>query len=280
MIQLENVDLSKYTSIKIGGVAKRMIIPENIDEVIAIANKECMRYMLGGGSNLLINGREFELVVNLREFDKTIEELDNGRFRVGASVRLQELIRRINNSGYGGIEYLYSVPGLVGGAVVMNAGRGRQYNRCISDYILKITVLKDGKILDLCKEECGFSYRNSIFKENTDYVILSVDFLFPKQSKEESERLVRERILLCKNVQDNSAPNFGSVYMEYDNKIMKLVKLIGMKSRGVSFSKKTANWILNKNHGTYENVISVMKKVELLHKVLGKKCKTEVIRWE
>lgn len=280
MILLENVELSKYTTIRIGGIAKKMLIPENVDELTELLQKQSIRYMIGGGSNLLINNREFEEVVNLREFNKKIKRLENGRFQVGASVRLQELIKTINSYGYGGIEYLYSVPGLVGGAVVMNAGRGKQYNKCISDYIVKITVLRDGKIVELVKEECEFSYRNSIFKNNSKYIILSVEFLFSEQLSEEGERLIKERITLCKNVQDNSAPNFGSVFMESNNRIMKFVKLLGIRSNDISFSKKTANWILNRNNGTYEDVIKVMKRVELLHRLFGKKCKTEVIKWE
>ena len=146
MIILENEKLSKYTTIKIGGIAKKMYVPETEEELIEAAAKTDQRYVIGGGSNLLIAEHEFESVLNVREFDKTIEHQLEGRYYVGASVRLQKLINTINKDGYGGLEYLYSVPGLVGGAIVMNAGNGKEWNNCISDHIVRVKVLHNGKI--------------------------------------------------------------------------------------------------------------------------------------
>ena len=216
----------------------------------------------------------------MKELDKSISSWGDGTFRAGASVRLQKLIIAINEAGYGGIEYLFSVPGTVGGAVVMNAGRGRQFNKCISDYITKVTVLKEGEIKEFNRKECCFSYRNSIFKNDTNYIILSVDFLFPAQMWEESYRLRKERIEWCKTVQDNSAPNFGTAFMEADEKIMKLARHIGIGGKRVHFSRKTTNWILNSGNGTYKDAVKAMQKVEWIHYLLRKQCKAEVVKWK
>jgi UDP-N-acetylmuramate dehydrogenase len=102
-------------------------------------------------------------VVDLRSFDSSIEKLKNGQFKVGASTRLQKLINTINEHGYGGIEYLYSVPGLVGGAVVMNASRGREYQKFISDYIVSVVVIHNNELITISKDNCHFGYRDSIF---------------------------------------------------------------------------------------------------------------------
>ncbi|WP_298048348.1 hypothetical protein, partial [uncultured Bacteroides sp.] len=51
----------------------------------------------------------------LKEFNTFILHESNGLYQVGAGVRLQALIKQINEDGYGGIEYLWSVPGLTGG---------------------------------------------------------------------------------------------------------------------------------------------------------------------
>lgn len=277
---LNNVDLKMYTTVKIGGTAQKMFVPDTVEELENVVKNEKTIYFIGGGSNLLINDREFDSVINLRNFNKVIEDRGEGKFHVGASVHLQELITVINEAGYGGIEYLISVPGLVGGAIVMNAGRGRQYNQAISDYVTRVTVLKEGKIAEISKAECNFAYRNSKFKNNEDYIIIAADFLFPKQSKEESCKLRKERIEFCKKNQDNSAPNFGTVFMDADRRIMKLTKRLRVGKGAVKFSGKTANWILNMGDGSYKEAISAIKKVERLHYLFGKKCKTEVIKWE
>jgi UDP-N-acetylenolpyruvoylglucosamine reductase len=129
------------------------------------------------------------------------------------------------------------------------------------------------------KKDCEFSYRNSIFK-NSNLIVVSAIFNFPKMSKEESNKAKEDRIELCKKVQDNSAPNFGTTFMEYNLKIMKLAKIMGIGNSAVHFSKKTSNWLLNCNNGNYKDATSAIKKIEKWHKIFGKKCKLEVIVWE
>lgn len=278
MIIKEHVKLSEITTIKMGGIAEKMYIPQNEDELIDVINHLSPKYFIGGGSNLLINDTILDVVVNLREFNKNIESLGNGEYILGASLRLQNVIKSINEDGYGGIEYLYSVPGLIGGAVVMNAGRGKRFNKCISDYIISIKVFHNGKIEWIPKDECDFSHRYSIFKQS-DYLVLAARMKFEKKEKQETERLRLERIEHCKQFQDNSKPNFGSVFSESNSFIMKLFqfKIIGKKD-GIMFSSKTPNWILNCG-GSFDDALLLINRVERIHKLFGKKCKREVIIW-
>lgn len=274
---LQNEPLAKYTTLKLGGTADALYIPETEDELIALVKEKKPRYFLGGGSNLLIPDRALDAVVYLKSFNTEIENRGDGVFEVGASVRLQKLINTINDAGFGGIEYLISVPGLVGGAVVMNAGLGHSRSDFISNYLESVRVLKDGEVLTFKKDECGFGYRTSAFK-NTDCIALSASFRFPQMSREESERRKQERLAVAKAKQDLSKPNCGSVFRECSPKIIKIVQKIGLGGK-VRFSKKTRNWILNCG-GTSADAIKTIKKVERLHKLLGKKCSREVIVWE
>ena len=276
---LVDEDLSKYTTIRIGGKTNNMLIPETTEELIEVVNDNSPKYYIGGGSNLLINNRVFELVVNLRSFNTSIQYLGDGKVLVGASVRLQKLINKINELGLGGIEYLYSVPGLVGGAVVMNAGRGRQFNKSISDYIEYVDAICDGGVNRFSKSECGFSYRNSFFK-NSDMIITSVLFCFPSMDVDESAKAKAERIALCKEKQDNSYPNFGSVFCYSNSAIMKIARTLKIGTTNVHFSNKTLNWIVNENNGSFDETLTAIKKVELLHIISLQKSKREVIVWE
>lgn len=280
---LHNESLKEYTTIRIGGIAKNFYIPESRNELISLLKilKDKKYYILGGGSNLLINDKKvFENVISVKSFDKSIKSLGYGIYYVGASVRIQKLIDTINSHGYGGIEYLYSVPGLVGGTIAMNAGRGKKYKSSISDYIIDVHAYIDGDIKILNKEECCFDYRNSIFK-NKNYVILGSTFKFEQIDIEESTKRRFERLKLVKNKQDRSKYNFGTVFMQGDPRIMLLMKRIhpGYKN-GVAFSRKTSNWLINYGEGTYEQAIKLIRRVQLLHKILGKKAIPEVIIWE
>lgn len=279
MIEFKDEDLSKHTTVKIGGTAERFLIPESTEELIDIVNTEHPKYYISGGSNLLINNRIFDLVVSLKAFDSSVCTQSNGVYKVGASTRLQTLIKLINDDGFGGIEYLYNVPGLVGGAVAMNAGTGRKQGKSISDYIISLEVIKDGKLVTMMSEECCFSYRDSFFKNHTECIITSILFHFPYMSKEDSSRAKEEKMQYYKNKQDPSYPNFGSVFRESNYRIMVIVKKFKIGNR-VHFSGKTVNWILNENHGTYHDAINAIRRVERLHRFLGKKTMREVITWE
>ena len=277
---LQDVELKDYTTFKMGGKCRSLYIPESQDELINLASQQKRPLLLiGGGSNLLINDTKvFDDVVLLREFNDTIQHLGNGEFVVGASVRLQKLIRTINGEGYGGIEYLYSVPALLGGAVYMNAGTGKATNKCISDFLVNVDVLHNGEVKTLLKEECDFSYRHSIFK-NGEYLILSARFCFPYGKREDFEALIRERLEHCKVHQDASKPNFGTVFSNADNRIMRLMAKLDKKSSGVHFSQKTRNWLVNER-GTFKQALSRLRRVRLLHKLIAKPCSLEVIIWK
>ena len=279
MIVQENVELSKYTTIKIGGIAEKMYIPENEEEIVRLFNEKKPIHYLGGGSNLLIDNGRYDIVVNLKKFNTSLAYEGNGEYIIGASVRLQDLIRIINKDGYGGIEYLYSVPGLVGGAIVMNAGRGKNYNKCISDFIVSVKVLYNNHIFWMNKDECLFRYRSSIFKQS-GYLVLEAKMKFDVVSLEESNRLRKERLDLCKRVQDNSRPNFGSVFSTSNSLVMSLMQnpFFGKKG-GIMFSTKTKNWLLNSD-GTFDDAIFLLNKVEKIHRYIKKPCEREVIVWE
>lgn len=280
----ENEPLSKYTTFKMGGIAKKMYFPENVSELVSLAAEDnnILNYAIGGGSNLLINDKRiFDKVLCLRYFNKELKSLGNGRYYVGASVRLQKVIKKINEDGYGGIEYLFSVPGLVGGAVYMNAGRGRKHNKCISDYIQSVDVLIDGNIKTVQKKDCGFAYRSSAFQSMASCIITGALFEFPDMPAEETAAKIQERIDLCRHVQDMSAPNYGTVFSDSNRYIMAFVQRIhlGYKN-GCSFSAKTKNWMLHGKEGTFEQAANLLNKVKIWHKIFHLKCKTEVRIWK
>lgn len=277
MKYLYNEDLSKYTTIHIGGKAQEVIIPETVEELCDIIRERSPEYFIGGGSNLLIADRQFDLIIDLRRFDNSLTFLGDGKFIVGASLRLQSLINQINEKGYGGIEYLYSVPGLVGGAVAMNAGRGRKYNKSISDYIISVDVIRNGKLITLAREECKFEYRKSAFKGKNE-IITSCLFEFPGMNPKESSKRKKERLAWCKETQDSARPNFGSVFCEYNPRIMRLARKYKI-GRQVHFSDKTLNWIVNEG-GNYKEAVNAIKSVELIHRLSFQKCRKEIIIWK
>lgn len=278
---LMNEPIKNYTTFKIGGIAKRFIIPESIPELIDAINAYGCEYCIGGGSNLLISDREYDSVILLRSFNDSITNIGEGMFAVGASARLQTLILRINSEGYGGIEYLFSVPGLIGGAVVMNAGGGIEQGCAISDYIVSVKYLDNGQVKVLSREECDFKHRNSIFRKNTDWIILEVTFQFKRCHRDELKNKRIERIEYCKKYQDASKPNFGSVFSESNPYVMEFIRRISKKTnKSVHYSSKSANWLINEGDGSFDEAMRCITYVKKIHKLFKLKCKEEVIIWK
>ena len=279
---IENEDLSKYTTVRIGGTAKKMLVPHSIEQLCDIMKSNKDALYIGGGSNLLIANREFNVVVNLKKFNTDILRLGGGRYRVGASARLQKFINEINQDGYGGIEFRYSVPGLVGGAVAMNAGRDELSHDYIGNYVVKVSYIQEGVLHSIDSSECLFEFRNSFFKRNPNCIIVSVDFLFEPMDQEESDKRKKDRIQLCKETQESEHPNFGSVFKYSSYRIMQIVRFLGIgKKNGVHYSRKTLNWLINS--GDSQNYVSAKRLIQLVmfvHRIFGKKCELEVILWE
>lgn len=71
---LNNEPLSKYTTVRLGGVAEKMYIPETTEKLVELLRKEPIQYVIGGGSNLLIADRTFDKVLNLRKVEVMISE--------------------------------------------------------------------------------------------------------------------------------------------------------------------------------------------------------------
>lgn len=84
--------------------------------------------MLSAGSNIVFGARIERPIVYLMSFNTNMSFGEDGTLECGASVRIQSLLEKMKEFSLGGIEYLASVPSSVGGAVYMNAGRGRKRN--------------------------------------------------------------------------------------------------------------------------------------------------------
>ena len=276
----ENVRLAERTTFGMGGLCRQLLIPETEEELLQAVRANPEARLLAGGSNVIIsNEKEFPCVISLQHFNRALTALGDGRFLAGASLRNQPLIKKVNEAGYGGIEYLWTVPGTVGGAIFMNAGTGRDAGKSIGQHVERVRWFDGTEIRELSAAECGFAYRTSVFQEKRG-VILSAVLRFPEQSREDSERLIRERKERVERLQDHSAKTCGTFCRASDPRVMKLLKIWPGPRHGVYFSRKTHNWLLNDGSGKFAQVRGCIARVRRLHRLLGKTVSLEVELWE
>ena len=207
---------------------------------------------------------------------------------------LSKLINRVSNEGLSGLEWASGIPGTVGGAVCGNAGA---FGSSLSDYIRSVKVfdLKDFSVYDLDRNDCDFSYRNSVFS-NSNLIILGVNFIFKKRNtdsiKKEIQKILEKRSYLStlgkhsagcffKNVSwkrkdiDKEAllKNFPELKRFADKEKISIGFLIdnlslkGKKIGGAFVSDKHANFILNSGNAKAEEVLMLSSFVK--HKIFS-----------
>lgn len=180
MNRKEHVRLAPYTTFRVGGPARYFVEVKTIDDLI-LATHEAKKkhkdiFILGGGSNTLVSDEGFDgYVIRMNICGVDVNKLDDGNHEViaGAGENWDALVEFTINKGLWGIENLSYIPGSVGGAVAGNIGA---YGAEFADVIHWVEVFdpEKGVTKKLMKNDCGFGYRESIFKnEEGEHLIVT-----------------------------------------------------------------------------------------------------------
>ena len=271
-----NIDLRKYSTMHLQGEGEIMYFPESVDELANLINGlEGDYQLLSAGSNSIFAEHVVKPIINLMNVNSVIS-LTDGVFTCGCSVRIQQFIQFAKAKGYGGIEFLYSLPASVGGIVYMNAGRGGEKRQSISDYLTEVTYLDcDTNVIRTeGVDKSRFGHHVSPY-QNMNCIILSCKVQLKEQSPEVTDSLIKERLDHCKKIQDTSKPNCGSVFSKGNKFIFKLFQILGTRSGSAMFSKKTSDWIINAGDATATDIKRLVNKMIRVHKLIGADYKVE-----
>lgn len=187
-MNIENVLLKDYSSLRIGGQGRMVIIRtmEAIVEAYMYARKENIPvHVLGGGTNTYF-GEKAEDVLFIKMENKGIslrEEGDTIFLTVYAGESWDDVVEFSTTKGWWGIENLSYIPGTIGAAPVQNIGA---YGKELKDVFVSLSALdtKTLNIVEINKEACAFGYRDSLFKkEYGRYVIISITLALSKITK-------------------------------------------------------------------------------------------------
>ncbi len=165
--------LADYTTLRLGGPAGRLIEARTDEELIAAAADDDA-LLLAGGSNVVIADAGFPGTV-VRILTRGIAR-DGNVLHVAAGEVWDDLVRFAIAHGLAGIECLSGIPGSVGATPIQNVGA---YGQEVSETIISVRAYdrRGGRTVDLKPEQCGFGYRDSMFKRSPgSYVVLRVSF--------------------------------------------------------------------------------------------------------
>ncbi|MEQ8969626.1 MAG: FAD-binding protein [Coleofasciculus sp. C1-SOL-03] len=234
----------------------------------------CNIYILGNGSNTLFVHKKIKSLILKNKLPKTINVLSENRLEVYSSVLVIDVLKYCQKNSLNSFYYLASVPATIGGALAMNAGRGRRHGLTIYDFVESVVVFdfENSCLKTLNKKEIVKGYRETIFTGSQSCLILSATFGFNPITLESNP--IAERCKWSKKAQDYSAPNCGSVFKVADSRILKRLKGLWIGQSG--FSAKTTNWILNKSTNS-NSILILIAIAKLLHILLRKKAELEII---
>ena len=175
--------LAKYTSLHIGGPAKKLVHVATEEELVSAvkaadaAGEEVL--IIGGGSNVLVGDEGFNgtvIRVETKGNSYHVDACSGGMITVAAGEDWDGFVEWILNKGFVGLETMSGIPGTVGGAPIQNIGA---YGHEVSEVIARVRTWdrKTGEYKTFSNSECEFSYRSSVFKKNPGrYVIIDVTF--------------------------------------------------------------------------------------------------------
>ena len=192
----KNFKLSNVTWFCVGGPADILFKPADIDDLayfLQEKNSEIPYMVLGVGSNLLVrDGGIRGVVIRLgKGFTDIVNKGDI--LEVGAGALDVNVSQYCLENGLEGLEFLSGIPGVIGGALMMNAG---SYGQEIADHLIRLEALDEkGNLIIIPKEACGFKYRSSSL---SDQLIFTKAYLRvtpgdPLEIKEKIQNIQKQR---------------------------------------------------------------------------------------
>jgi UDP-N-acetylmuramate dehydrogenase len=273
---LENEPLARYTTWRLGGPARYLVLPADVDDVVKaleLARDRDMPWVaLGLGSNLLVKDGGFPGVVIRLGKGLDRFEMKGATAIVGAGMPTPILARRTAEAGFAGVERFIGIPGTVGGGIYMNAGcHGAEF----AEVVTEVTVMDaKGKVKQLSRKQISFKYRSS----NLDGVVLEAKLGLaeepPAKLKELQGKLFRWR----KAGTPFDLPCCGSTFTnpggaKTAGMLIDECSLKGFTIGGAQVSTLHANYFINKGNATASDML---KLIEHVRKTVAKKTGVEL----
>lgn len=272
----QEVDLSKISRWKVGGLADLIIEPASISEltsVIELFNELSIKTLtIGNTTNLLFSDKGLRIpCIKIGTAFGAIK-IKNQIIHGEPGIWIPKLARKAMENGLSGLEHVSGIPGTLGGLTYMNGGSLRN---SLSTSIVEVqSIDMKGKLFRRSNEDCLFEYRKSIFHK-LDEIIVSVSLALEKVEKETIKASMREILANRRKKFPKNKANCGSVfksdpylYKEYGppGRVIEDLGLKGRKIGGAKISFDHANFIVNEGNASARDIISLVFLINKLTK--------------
>jgi len=277
-------DLKKKNWFNIGGKTKVFYKADNLKELVKFLKKLNDKeriFILGAGSNMLINDNIFDgVVIKLSKDFNNISLLGDDIIIAGSAVLDKNLSDFAMSHSLGGFEFLSCIPGSIGGGIKMNAGC---FGKEFKDILLSIqTIDKVGNVSTIKSDEIKFEYRKNNLSDNL--IFLSASF---KGIKKNSTLIENEINKLKEKKKKNqptkiktSGSTFKNPFIKSKKKVWELIKenvKLDQSFGDAYISQKHCNFFVNKGNASFDDMNRLINYVSReVYKKTGIKLEKEI----
>ena len=276
---LEQEPLARYTTWRLGGPARYLVLPADTEDVVKaleLAQERGLPWVvLGLGSNVLVKDGGFPgVVIRIGPPGKGLDrfEMKGATAIVGGGMPTPLLARRTADAGFAGVERFIGIPGTVGGGIYMNAGcHGAEF----AEVVTEVTVLDPkGKVKQLSRKQISFKYRAS----NIDGIVIEAKLGLGEESPAKLKELQGKLLRWRKAGTPFDQPCCGSTFTnpggpKSAGMLIDECGLKGLTVGGIEVSSLHANYFVNKGNGTASDAL---KLIEQVRKTVAKKTSVEL----
>ncbi len=268
---IRNEPMSRHTSWRAGGCAAFYALPQTLEALQSLLHRidktEKIEW-LGLGSNTLVRDGGFNgWIIATQHVMNDIHWLDNNRVYVGAGVADAKLARMCQQKGLTGAEFFAGIPGLIGGALAMNAGA---WGSDTWSHVINVeTMNRQGEIRQRQRDEFAVSYRHVGNRQGEWFIGATMQFDDNKNTVAcDSNEVINIRQLLAQRAdsQPTGMASCGSVFRnpdaDYAARLIESCGLKGKRSGGAVVSEKHANFIINDHHASAGDIESLIETIQ------------------
>ena len=263
---LKDEPMGKHTTFRAGGKADYLVMPSNEEQVrdlVLLLKKENVPYyVMGNGSNLLVRDQGFKGVIIQIARKMNQIRVEGETIYAQAGALLSKIAAQALGEGLTGFEFASGIPGTLGGAVMMNAGA---YGGEMKQVIVNACVLTSaGEIAVIPADLMELGYRTSVFAKNQDIILsaqLKLEYWNEAVIREYMDELKEQRV----SKQPLEYPSAGSTFKRpegyFAGKLIQDAGLRGFQVGGAQVSEKHCGFVINKDHATATDILSLMEQV-------------------
>ncbi len=263
----ENYLIKPHTTYQVGGNAKLALFPASpveLQKIIGWCRSLTLPYFLiGGGANIIVSDDGLPGITILTENLNKLK-LQNGKIIADCGVSMENLAIFAADHGISGFEFLYDIPGSVGGALMMNAGNNDGEIKNITCAVQAMTT--ENHVLSLTNTQCGFGYRSSRFKKER-MVVLQAAFTAVNRKpvsgiRKKMNRLKEERHRKFPMEYPNGGSVFKRPHGDYAGRLIEAANCGGLQVGNAQVSTKHRGFIVNLGNATASDIRGLIALVQ------------------